>query len=314
MSLILRNVKGSALSYTELDGNFLYLSQSIINLGETNSPVLQQSITSNRVVGGVAEGTTFTAGTTLESIIRAMLNARSNSTLSNVSLVIGINNVFPANTTSKYVEVNSTFTFGVLNFTTTANSEGQLPINVTFETEGNPDGDFTYIIPNTSIGLSNNIGITNRNITANDQTNVAFSFYGQDFTSGNSLTTSTKTLLFVYPYFYGVSRTNIDFWTAGNYISSSAGITGSISAASSKTVSFYTDQNNVQNLWFSYPSNYGDLSDIRDSNNQDLLTGGFFTLQEVTENTSGGNLVSYNVYKSTATIAPPGGYSVTFSL
>jgi hypothetical protein len=161
--------------------------------------------------------------------------------------------------------------------------------------------------------LTNNIGIGNNSITADSPTEVTFKFYGTDYNSQDSITTSNKKLSFMYPFFYGVSRNNIDFWTVGNYISASAGITGSVTPKANKTVTFYTDQNIVQNLWFAYPNSYGTLTEIKDSNNQDLLTGGAFTYQQVIENTSGGATVTYNVYKGIATITPPSGYSVTFS-
>ena len=318
MPLILRNVKQSALTFTELDGNFLYLSQSIIDLSETNSPVLQQSFTSNRAVGGITTPTTFAAGTSLESIIRDMLYATNNATLSNLALKNSAGTVvYAAGSSTKYVEVNSTFTFGILNFSATANSNGQLPINITFESSGNPSNgstDFTDYVPNQNVGTTNNIALsTNRSITSNVPTEVTFTFSGTDYNSQDSITTSNKKLSFMYPFFYGVSRNNIDFWTAGNYISASAGITGSVTPKGNKTVTFYTNQIDNQNLWFAYPQSYGSLTDIRDDNNGDLLGGGFFVFQQVTEITSGGNSVLYNVYKSAATTTPANiGYAITF--
>jgi hypothetical protein len=63
MSIILRNTKGSPLTYSELDGNFTYLSESYAVINGDNTFTGNQSIIGDLIVYGTASFTSVTSST-----------------------------------------------------------------------------------------------------------------------------------------------------------------------------------------------------------------------------------------------------------
>ena len=89
MAITLRNTKGSALTYTELDGNFTFISGSYALTG-SNSFVGNQTITGSLTVSG---STTVTGNTTITGSLTV---SGSTTVISSLIKINGTTSSFPA--------------------------------------------------------------------------------------------------------------------------------------------------------------------------------------------------------------------------
>jgi hypothetical protein len=151
-------------------------ADNILLISEAFGSALEQNLTSNVTIGGIKSGQVFPAGTTFESLFRALLTLTSISSLN-----------YQANNTAAYLEVNTTLS--ITKFTWTAN--------------GSPE----------SLNLLDSVGLINTPVTG-DQHNVNQSYlrtsfsYIDWFLSGSNVSTISKRTYWVEPSYYGKKVTN----------------------------------------------------------------------------------------------------------
>jgi hypothetical protein len=135
-------------------------------------------------------------------------------------------------------------------------------------------------------------------------TDTTYTDSGLDITSGtktwrlsgidsNVSASNSKTINWVYPFFYGMVDSDL---TDGTGIYSSS-LTKLIKTKSNKSITLNGD---FKHIYFAYPSSYGDLNNIKDPNNFDIT--GQFT--KYSGNVSSTGLdenysnISYNIYST----------------
>lgn len=252
------------------------------------SAELTESLTTAIAVGGIDAGTTYAAGTLLETMFRDMLVPTLYPTFTAPSVSVNNENTtVEVGTIMGGTEVVATFSRGA--------------ITPAYGTSGYRSGVATGYTLVTS-GADEDISLTSENgrfntptwtrSTKGTVTGIATASYeaGEQpkDSKGNNYSTplpagsvsTSKTVTFILPYFYGVSNNST--------ISDFTGLTKSVSAKGNKTYNFTT---NNQYMVFAYDSAYGNLKTILDGNGFDV-TGGW---QKSTVTVDG---FSYYVYVS----------------
>jgi len=250
--------------------------------------ILQTGITSNATVGGATAPRTFTAGTSLETIIRTMLVTYIAPTIGNFTLLNGGTSVLSSNAV---VEVSSSYTFNTASFTAVADDpNGRYAYSASFTASGASTGNFNYFFGNNVLGSSNNLGLGDSQIV-NNSTNgtVTFTLRGIN-PETNAIISQSRTATYVYPYYYGMSA--VDYSTTGNV---SASLTQLTQAQGTKTVSI-TGSNAY--VYFCQPAAYADLTSIKDGNGFEVLSS--FTKYTRTQDGAPGKWagISYDIYRS----------------
>jgi hypothetical protein len=227
MSLTLRTVnadgsytKNDTLTFTELDNNFVYLSQSFAdnytNLSQSIAQGgvgnLQESLTSTVSIGSVvANQTIFAVGTSLEYIIRQMLTSTSAASISNFSIKNGSTSI----TIDTTKEVGTSYsTFNTVYFeATAATPSAKFPISASF----------TASVPGNAVlktYLSNTTTATNTFSLPDSYDFQIYSAGSATFTINTKEPNTraslalTKTTTCIYPILYGMSA--VDYSSTGN--------------------------------------------------------------------------------------------------
>ena len=231
------------------------------NVTIDGSDVLTSDVTSNVTIGGIEAGTTFTAGTSLESIIRQMLVAYITPTLSLVA--------------KSWVSL--------------INYVGDTVANPQFDvTAVRGSGTFTTVQLLAGSTLSDTQSMTGTTATltytGNVTTDTTFKAYVED--NGQTINSNTVTIRFVQGSYFGQVADTVTNPTA-------ADITALTKLKN--TAKGYT-ANNISmtygKLLYAYPASYGDLTSIKDGNN-------FEYINSYTKSTVTIDGVSYNCYLMT---------------
>jgi hypothetical protein len=278
-------VTGSVTSTLGFTGSLLGTASLATTASNT---ILQQTLTSNVTVGGSTSGTTYQSGSSVESILRAMLITYIAPTLGSFLLYSGGSLVLSSSPTA---EVSSSYTFNTASFTATADSpNGRYAYSASFTASNASTGNFTYYFGNNVLGSTNNLGLggtqTINNTTAGSVTLTLNAVNPQT----SALITQTRTITYVYPYYYGMSAT--DYSTTGNV---SASLTQLVQSQGTKTLSI---NGTSAYVYFCYPASYADLTSIKDGNGFEVLSA--FT--KYTRNQDGApgkwSGISYKIYRS----------------
>ena len=105
--------------------------------------------------------------------------------------------------------------------------------------------------------------------------------------------TSTKTIRWVYPFFHGVSASDLSANASNNI----AGLTKLVSRKKDNTIQVNPTN---QFIYFAYPNTYGDLSEIKDGNGFNI-TSNFTKFDNVNVTPALSNVARpYKIYKSNA--------------
>jgi len=278
-------ISGSLTVLQGITGSLLGTASLAITASNT---ILQQTLTSNVTVGGLTSGTTYQSGSSVESILRAMLITYIAPTLGAFSLYNGGSLVLSSSPTA---EVSSSYTFNTASFTATADSpNGRYAYSASFTASNASTGNFTYFFGNNVLGSTNNLGLggtqTINNTAAGSVTLTLNAINPQT----SALITQTRTITYVYPYYYGMSA--IDYSTTGNV---SASLTQLVQSQGTKTLSI---NGTSAYVYFCYPASYADLTSIKDGNGFEVLSA--FT--KYTRNQDGApgkwSGISYKIYRS----------------
>ena len=268
-----------------------------------SNTILQQTITSNATAGGSTSGAIYQSGSSIESILRAILITYIAPTISNFTLFNGGSSILSSNAV---VEVSSSYTFNTASFTATADDpNGRFAYSASFTASGASTGNFNYFFGNNVLTSSNNLGLGGSQ-TVNNSTNstVTFTLRGVN-PETNAIISQTRTATYVYPYYYGMSA--IDYSTTGNV---SASLTQLTQAQSTKTLSI---SGTSAYVYFCYPAAYADLTSIKDGNGFEIFSA--FTKYTRTQDGAPGKWagISYKIYRSTTltSVSPAQNYIFT---
>ena len=255
--------------------------------GTATNTALQTGITSNITVGGATAPTTFTAGTSLEYIIRTMLVTYIAPTIGTFSILNVGTTVLSANVIA---EVSSSYTFNTASFTSVAdNPNSRFAYSASFTASGANIGNFTHFFGNDVLGSTNALPLGSlRTVNRSTDGTVTFTLRGVN-PETSAIISEAKTATYVYPYYYGISP--VDYTSTGNV---SASLSQLIETSGTKEVSIAGTAGYV---YFCYPASYADLSLIEDGNSYDITTD--FDLITRNQNGTPGKWsgISYKIYK-----------------
>jgi len=258
---------------------------------------LLQSLTTNQSVGGIGSGEVFSAGSSMEEILRQLLISFIQSSL---GTPLFKNDGSTVSTDDR--EVNSSFTVDQVTFTATANSpNGNFPHNLTVTASGADTGNFENDLTSETLGSSNTFDLDQNPYTIN-VTSISAGYQKsatlriRAFDQDNSaVMTQTRSYTYIYPYYYGVSSTDLSTAT-GTSVEDESGI-NKVLARRSPTTKTHSIAASAEYIYFAYPTLYGDLSEILDGTNIDRLSS--FTKYTLTlDGGNGWSSVSYNLYRS----------------
>lgn len=245
---------GQVIAYNEATDKFQ-------NVTMDGSDVLTSDVTSNVAIGGIEEGTTFTAGTSLESIIRQMLVKYFAPTIAltiNPSTSPVISGTTIASVTMSAVATKKTDDITSIRFYANNNLINEV---TTWVASG---GTFTYTYTPTN-PIDDDITFK---VTVSD---------------GTSDVDATKKIDFVSGSYFGQVADTVTNPTASDITA----LTQLALAAKGYTA------NNISmtygKLLYAYPASYGNLTSIKDGNN-------FEYINSYTKSTVNVNGVAYNCY------------------
>jgi hypothetical protein len=297
-------VTASAVNGTVTSASYALTASHALN-GGGGTATLTSSLLTNVTVGGLASGTSYAIGTTLESIFRTMLVTYIAPTISAFTLKNGASTVFFS---TDYVEVSSSLTFNTASFTATAdNPNGRFAYSASFTSSGASTGDFNYYFGNDVLGTSNNLGLgSSRVINRSSDGTITFTLRTRN-PQTDAVISRTANLIHIYPYFYGMSAT--DYSITGNLVND-GDLTKLITPLNNQIVPL---SGTSKYVYFAYPASYGDLTSIKDGNGFEVFSS--FTKYTRNQNGASGfwTGVSYNIYKSNiTTISPAQNYTFTY--
>lgn len=297
--MVTGSVTDNTLTFTKGDGSTFPLT---IDTGSGDA-VLTQNLLSNQNVGGVTSGDLFTLGSSLESVLRAILITAIPASLSSLVLKNGA-----ASVSVGVKEAYDDIVFNTSSFTAVADNPGGLfPYSASFTASGADSGDFDIYFGNDVLAGSNNFGlggtqtIAVTSIAGNSQT-VTFTTRGKNPGDLSALSTST-TATYVFPFYYGSTTT--DFSAAGDV---DGVLTKLVTTKSTKTLNYnFTNEF----AYICYPAVYGDLTSIKDGNGFEVLSA-FTKYTRNQAGSAGWSGISYNIYKTATTSVPNQDYVFTF--
>jgi hypothetical protein len=251
----------TALNFTG-SGVSASLNGSIVNvyIPSSSGAILLNNLLTNITVGGSDAGTTYNAGILLETILRDILIDYFPPTIGNITLRYDSfdNFVGPLS----YRQVSSSLSFNRAVFPATANNPGDLyAYSASFTASGTGvTGTFNYYFGNNVLGNNNNFPFgSDQLINRSTPGNVTFTVKGIDPSSSIAIS-SSATLTYVYPIFYGMST--IDYSTSlTSNLASNTQLTTLVEAEGTKDLLL---NNTNRFIYFAYPSSYGFLSSIKD--------------------------------------------------
>ena len=183
-----------------------------------SNAIINSTLTSNQTVGGNPAGTVYTAGTSIETILRKILIAYIPPTINTPQLLSGSTTILSS---TSYREVGTSITYNTASFTATAdNPNGRFAYSASFTASGGTSGDFNYYFGNNVLSSTNNLGLgSNRTSVRTSDGTITFSLVAKNPETFDIITATPLQAIYVYPFFYGMSTT--DYSTTGNL---SAGI------------------------------------------------------------------------------------------
>tara|TARA_R110001592_G_scaffold220011_1_gene474554 strand:- start:467 stop:1558 length:1092 start_codon:yes stop_codon:yes gene_type:complete len=284
---------GSALTTIQIGSDIFVIT------GSGGSADLLQQLVSNQTVGAISPGSTFTAGSSIEDLLRTMLITDISSTISSLNVKNGSSII-----TLGTLEVNTALTFDTTSFSATADSpDGNFPVTSSFAASGATTGNFTFSLGNGPVVASNNLDLGGTRtletptLGVSDQSSTTTLTLTSKNPKDDATLTTSRTATFVYPLYYGNSIT--DFSTSGN-----------VEGTLTKSVQTRPSQKSVllnfsgEFIYFCYPASYPDLTSILDGNGFETLSA--FTKYTRTQDgaSAGWSGRSYKIYKSGTTSVP----------
>lgn len=277
------------LVFTKGDG-------SAFNVNISASATLQQDLTSNVTVGGSDAGTLYPSGTLLEDILRDILIDNFPAEVSLDYLILNTKGV-PVGIDISNREISSSITFNSASIASTPRSPGgAYPVSASFTASGADTGNFDVYLNNGPLAASTDYGLgIDRTVNRSSSGSITFRVNAIEPVDLTTIT-STLTVNYLYPMYYGMTAT--DYSTTGNV---DGALTKLLEAKGTKSV-LMSGTNAF--IYFAYPTSYGNLTSIKDSNQFEYLNvpTPAFTKYTRTQSGSAWSAISYNIYKYTANL------------
>lgn len=252
-------------------GTYIWVAKNVQD-GSTGGGSLGKAITAAIDVGGIDAGDSFTVGTSYDDMWDALLNPTLYPTFTapSASLSYSADTYYAVGSTISAKTATLTYNAGAITLNgVKQNDRGGAATNYAIATTG---ADTEYSDTNASSGSFSVPALTRATKgTIKITGTVSYAQGAQPLDSkGNNYdnplaagtVTSTKTINFVQPYYYGKSATNT--------ISDFTGLTSSVTAKGNKSFKFTT---NNEYMVFAYDSSYGNLSSILDPNSFETISG-----------------------------------------
>ncbi len=240
--------------------------------GGGGSAELSADLTAAISVGGITSGKSYEEGTPLETLFRDMLEPTlyPSFTAPSASLSYGANQYYPVGGTVAALTATVSLNRGSINpaygtsgyrsGTATGFAISTSGADTEFSDSGNSG---TFSVPSLTRASKGSIVVTGTASYAvgEQPKDSKGNDYDSPLPAGSK--SSTKTLTFIQPYYYGVSNTSS--------VSDFTGLTQNVTAKGQKTFNYTT---NNQYMVFAYDASYGNLKTILDGNGFDV-TGGW---------------------------------------
>jgi hypothetical protein len=244
------------VTYNSASGQLFYGTSSA-----GGGAVLLNNLLTNITVGGSDQGTLYTAGTLLETILRDILTDYFPPTIGDITLTItpGIP-VFEGPLV--YRQVSQSLQFDTTEFSATFSNPGALyAYSASFTASGADIGNFRTYFGDDVLADDNSFPFgSTQTINCSSSKNVTFAIKGIDPSSSAAIT-STATLSYIYPIFYGMSTTDYSTSLTSN-LASNTQLTTLVEAEGNFKDLLLNNTNRF--IYFAYPSSYGFLSSIKD--------------------------------------------------
>lgn len=242
------------------------------NLKGSGASDLTADLTTAIAVGGINSGTTYEAGTPLETLFRDLLEPTlyPSFTAPSASLSYGASTYYAVGGTVSALQATVTLNRGAINPAYGTNGyRAGTATGFSISTSG---ADTEYTASSDNSGVFNVSALTRAtkgtivitgtaNYNAGEQPKDSKgNNYNSALPAGS--VTASKTLTFIQPYYYGASNSST--------IADFTGLTASVTAKGQKTFNYTT---NNQYMVFAYDSSYGNIKTILDGNGFDVTDG-----------------------------------------
>lgn len=288
-------VTSSAVNGTVTSASYALTASHALNGG---TATLASSLLTNITVGGLTSGTSYTIGTTLESIFRTMLVTYIPPTLSSLTIRSGGSTI-----STDARDVNNSFTFNTASFSATADNPTSIfPLSSSFTSSGADIGTITQYFGNNVLSSTNTRSV-GANYTVNRATtdgSVTFTVRGKRSDTLAFITDAATSIYFGFRNYLAASATIIsDNNTAQSVINN--GTVDSIITTDKiwETTCGSANQDNTKFTYIIFPASYGDLTGVI-QNDVNAVLGAFNKLGDYTITNAYSATISVRVYKSSA--------------
>ena len=311
--LITASISDDTITFTKGDGSTfdLTIDNTVsASYADTSSYTeLTQTLTANQNVGGISSGNSFLSGSSIEALLRSMLIAYIEPTIS--SLLIKFDSTTRSTATR---DVGDSFTCNSSSFNATVDSpNGNFPVTASITASGADIGT-QQIFLSDALSSSNAFGLgsTLTIVRASSAGSVSFTVNTKSQTTVDTQSTSTS-FAFYWRNYLGASSTSVIDNTTAQAVVTSGTVASTLTTGKSWTATCTSANANGSNYTFiTYPASYGDLSNVIQNGSLPVLTA-FTKKGDFTVANSFGSSNSFRVYQSNQPGAFAAGTTLTIS-
>lgn len=275
----------------------------------SSNTLLNQTLTANQNVGGVTSGDVFTAGTSIESLLRSILIAYIEPVIS--SLSVNLNGSVISTATR---DVGQSFTCNSSSFTATVdNPNGNYPVSASITASGADIGTQQIYLSNTLAGSNSfPLGSVLTINKASSAGSVLFTVNTKSQTTADTQSTNTS-FAFYWRNYLAASSTPITDNSSAQTVVNSGTVTSTLTTTKAWTATCTSANANGSNYtYIIYPASYGDLSGVIQNGSLPVLTA-FTKLGDFTIANAYASSTSFRVYQSNQPGAFAAGTTLTIS-
>lgn len=275
----------------------------------SSNTLLNQTLTANQNVGGVTSGDVFTAGTSIESLLRSILIAYIEPVISNLSVNLNGSAISTATR-----DVGNSFTCNSSSFTATVdNPNGNYPVSASITASGADIGTQQIYLSNTLAGSNSfPLGSVLTINKASSAGSVLFTVNTKSQTTADTQSVNTS-FAFYWRNYLAASSTPITDNSSAQSVINSGTVTSTLTTTKAWTATCTSANANGGNYtYIIYPATYGDLSNVIQNGSLPVLTA-FTKLGDFTIANAYASSTSFRVYQSNQPGAFAAGTTLTIS-
>jgi len=278
-----------------LDVTASYATTASFALNGGGSATLGSNLTSNVTVGALTP-TTYAAGTSLETIFRAMLITYIPPTLTSLTIRNGGSTISIADR-----DVGNSFVFNTASFSATADNPTSIfPLSSSFTASGADVGTITQYFGDNVLSTTN-VRSVGANYTVNRATiegSVTFTVRGRRSDTLAFITNATTSISFRWRNYLAASATIITNNATAQTVINTGLVQADLNTGKAWDPVCTVANDTVGNYtYILYPASYGDLTDIKQNGALSVLNA-FTKLGDYTITNAYGASISVRVYKS----------------